>query len=68
MSSNNNTLYCFPSGDRLNRSAPGFFRMLQEQQFETNMLHMARLTDSPNSVGKANLTIRNLPICSMIQV
>jgi hypothetical protein len=47
--------------DRLNRSAPGFFRMLQEQQFETNMLHMARLTDSPKSVGKANLTIRNLP-------
>jgi hypothetical protein len=35
--------------------------MLQEQQFETNMLHMARLTDSPKSVGKANLTIRNLP-------
>src|SRR5437870_12307148 len=47
--------------DRLNRAAPGFFRMLQEQQFETNMLHMARLTDPPKSVGKANLTIRNLP-------
>ena len=47
--------------DRLNRAAPGFFRMLQEQQFETNMLHMARITDSPKSVGKANLTIRSLP-------
>lgn len=47
--------------DRLNRSAPGFFRMLQEQQFETNMLHIARLTDSPRSVGKENLTVRNLP-------
>jgi hypothetical protein len=35
--------------------------MLQEQQFETNMLHMARITDSPKSVGKANLTIRSLP-------
>jgi len=47
--------------ERLNRSAPGFFRMLQEQQFETNMLHIARLTDSPKSVGKENLTIRMLP-------
>jgi hypothetical protein len=47
--------------DRLNHAAPGFFRMLQEQQFETNMLHMARLTDSPRSVGKDNLTVMNLP-------
>ncbi len=47
--------------ERLNRAASGFFRMLQEQQFETNMLHMARLTDSPRSVGKDNLTILNLP-------
>ena len=47
--------------ERLNRAAPGFFRMLQEQQFETNMLHMARLTDSPKSVGKDNLTVCNLP-------
>lgn len=47
--------------DRLNRSAPGFFHMLQEQQFETNMMHIARLTDSSKSVGKNNLTILNLP-------
>jgi HEPN superfamily AbiU2-like protein len=47
--------------DRLNRAAPGFFRMLQEQQFETNMLHISRLTDSPKSVGKDNLTISKLP-------
>lgn len=47
--------------DRLNRSAPGFFRMLQEQQFETNMMHIARLTDPPKSVGKDNLTLLNLP-------
>lgn len=46
--------------ERLNQSAPGFFQMLQEQQFETNMLHMARLTDSTQSVGKNNLTIFNL--------
>jgi len=46
---------------RMNQSAPGFFQMLQEQQFETNMSHLARLTDSPKSVGKDNLTVRNLP-------
>lgn len=46
---------------RMNQSAPGFFQMLKEQQFETNMSHLARLTDSPKSVGKDNLTIRNLP-------
>lgn len=47
--------------DRLNRSAPGFFKMLQEQQFETNMMHIARLTDRPKSAGKENLTLLNLP-------
>jgi AbiU2 len=46
---------------RMNQSAPGFFQMLQKQQFETNMSHLARLTDSSKSVGKENLTIRNLP-------
>jgi hypothetical protein len=46
---------------RMNQSAPGFFQMLQEQQFETNMSHLARLTDSSKSVGKDNLTVRNLP-------
>ena len=46
---------------RLNQAAPGFFRMLQGQQFETNMLHMARLTDSPQTAGKNNLTVLNLP-------
>jgi hypothetical protein len=47
--------------ERLNRAAPNFFQRLQEQQFETNMLHMARLTDPPKSVGKDNLTVLNLP-------
>jgi len=46
---------------RMNQSAPGFFQMLQAQQFETNMSHLARLTDSSRSVGKDNLTVRNLP-------
>jgi AbiU2 len=43
--------------DRLIQAAPGFFRMLQEQQFEANMMHIARLTDSSKSVGKDNLGI-----------
>jgi len=47
--------------DRLNRAAPNFFRRLQDQQFETNMSHLARLTDSPKSAGKLNLTVRSLP-------
>ncbi len=47
--------------DRLNRSTPGFFRMVQEQQYETNIMHIARLTDAPMSVGKDNLTVMNLP-------
>ena len=47
--------------DRLNQSAPGFFRMLQDELLLTNVLHIARLTDPPKSAGKSNLTIRNLP-------
>ena len=47
--------------ERLNKSAPNFFRMLQDQQFETNMLHLARLTDSSETGKKQNLTVCNLP-------
>jgi hypothetical protein len=47
--------------DRLNQSAAGFFRMLQNELFSTNVLHITRLTGPPKSVGKLNLTIRNLP-------
>jgi hypothetical protein len=47
--------------NRLNRSAPGFFAMLQNQQFETNMMHIARLTDPVSSAGRKNLTLLNLP-------
>jgi hypothetical protein len=39
--------------------------MLQQRQFETNMSHLARLSDSPKSAGKSagksNLTTRSLP-------
>jgi AbiU2 len=48
--------------ERMNRSAPNFFSMLQGQQFETNVLHIARLTDPPETAGKKNLTVRNLPL------
>jgi hypothetical protein len=47
--------------DRLNQSAAGFFRMLQNELFSTNVLHITRPTGPPKSVGKLNLTIRNLP-------
>src|SRR6266446_5128018 len=46
---------------RLNQAAPAFFQMLQEQQFETNMSHLARLTDRSETAGKQNLTVRSLP-------
>jgi hypothetical protein len=47
--------------DRMNQAAPGFFRMLQSELLQTNILHLARLTDPPKSAGKDNLTLRNLP-------
>jgi hypothetical protein len=47
--------------ERLNQATPTFFQMLQEQQFETNMSHLARLTDSSATGTKQNLSIRNLP-------
>jgi hypothetical protein len=47
--------------ERLNQAAPGFFRMLQDELFQTNVLHIARLTDPPKSAGKTNLTLHNLP-------
>jgi hypothetical protein len=46
---------------RLNKTAPGFFRMLQDELFQTNVLHIARLTDPPKTGGKDNLTLQNLP-------
>jgi hypothetical protein len=46
---------------RLNKAAPGYFRMLQDELFQTNVLHIARLTDPPKTGGKDNLTVQNLP-------
>lgn len=47
--------------DLLNRAAPAFFSMIQGVLWEDIVLHVARLTDSPTSLGNTNLTIRNLP-------
>jgi hypothetical protein len=44
----------------LNRAASTFFRTIQDTLWETTLLHLARLTDSPISYGRKNLTIRNL--------
>lgn len=45
----------------LNASAPTFFRVVQDTLWENAVLHIARLTDSPKSVGRPNLSIRRLP-------
>ena len=47
--------------DLLNDAAPTFFHIVQDCLFKDIILHIARLTDSPKSVGKDNLTIRRLP-------
>jgi hypothetical protein len=45
----------------LNKAAPAFFRMLQDLLLEDTIIHVARLTDPPKSVGKENLTVQALP-------
>jgi len=45
--------------ERLNKSAPAFFRMIQDQLWTATLLHIARLLDPPRTAGKANLTVRN---------
>lgn len=45
----------------LNGTAPRFFAHLQDTLFADVVLHITRVTDSPKSVGKPNLTIRALP-------
>ncbi len=47
--------------DLLNRAAPAFFRVVQDSLWEDMLLHIARLTDPPQSVGKDNLTVTRLP-------
>lgn len=44
----------------LNQAAPSMFRTVQDTLFEDVLLHLARLTDPPKSMGKANLSMRHL--------
>ena len=44
----------------LNRGAPLFFGFLQMTLFDDVLLHLARLTDPPISMGHENLTLRRL--------
>jgi hypothetical protein len=48
----------------LNRAAPTFFRMLQDELWEISLLHLARLTDHAKTHSRSdrvNLSIRALP-------
>jgi hypothetical protein len=45
----------------LNKAAPSFFRIVQDTYWQDILMHLTRLTDSSQSVGKDNLTIVNLP-------
>jgi hypothetical protein len=47
--------------DLMNRAAPYFFRMVQDDLLNATLLHIARLTDPPKSAGRTNLTIKSLP-------
>lgn len=47
--------------DLLNRSAPRFFRLVQDTLWEETLLSIARLTDPAESIKQRNLTIRALP-------
>lgn len=46
--------------DLLNKAAPTLFRTVQDSLWENLLLHLARLTDPPRSVGKSNLSLRRL--------
>lgn len=48
--------------DLMNRTAPLFFRVVQDSIWEETILHIARLTDPPKSMGKENLSIQQLPL------
>jgi hypothetical protein len=49
--------------DLLNRAAPAFFHILQEELWELALLRISRLTDPPKTgrAGRQNLTIQALP-------
>lgn len=45
----------------LNSAAGFFFRIVQDALWKDVLLHLCRLTDPPQSVGKSNLTLQALP-------
>jgi hypothetical protein len=54
-------LYAVPETvELLNETAAFFFHMNQEMMLRDVILNIARLTDRPESMGKANLTLRRL--------
>jgi hypothetical protein len=44
----------------LNEAAPAMFHMIRDALWQFTLLDLARLTDPPKSMGKENLTIKNL--------
>jgi hypothetical protein len=44
-----------------NRAAGFFFKIVQDELWDSVLLRVARLTDSPKSMGHANLTLCGLP-------
>lgn len=53
--------------EMLNETAPRFFRTVQDSLWEDVLLHLARLTDSPRSAGKDNLSVRRLPSTELLK-
>ena len=47
--------------DLMNETAPYFFRIVQDVLLEDVILGISRITDSPKSLGKDNLTIYKIP-------
>lgn len=45
----------------LNRAAPLFFVIVEDALWDDILLHLSRLTDSPTTGNKANLSVRRLP-------
>lgn len=43
--------------DILNQAAPSLFRTIQDSLWDDILLHLARLTDRPKSMGKTNLSV-----------
>jgi hypothetical protein len=46
----------------INQASSRFFRVVQDTLWDDTILHVARLTDTPKSAGKENLSIRRLPV------